>query len=643
MQIFRKLSKNIFFKIILGIVGLSFVTFGISGFISGMPSSWVVKIGGEKIGVRAFEKSLDLDRRVIRSIKGSTPEIENYLSSEKFKSDVLNRLIRKTLIQKVSDKIGAFGSNELILRSVAEDKNFQTADGKFDKNKFSEFLKNNGLDEERYLQEVSNEVSAEMILRSMVLALPVSLKNVVEIEELNQEKRVVDVVNITKNNISNIAAPNDDEINKFHQENKAKYQIKELREASVVEVNLNEIKNDDQATENEIKQYYDDNRKNLFTSQENKNLLHLSFDNEKSAQDFLQKLQSSLDPDKSNLKEQFIKLAKNIQKKSLKDITLEKIVTNSLPKEVGDAIANLKVGELSSVVKTQIGFHIFILNQINPAAEIPLAEVKEKISQQIAESKKQKATQDKIEKINNALMAAKSLDEVANNFNFKIIKLTNPVDIDGNDNEGNINNRLEKYPNFTKNIFTSKKNQPSKLFATVDENKFYAFEVDNIIASRDPELTEIKSKIIADIVEQKKTQALRELVKKIENEIKENPAALVAIANKNGLKIEKSKLMPRTFLINVGSSTMPYKTELNEEIFKVNIGQATKAIEVAQDTFSIAVIRDEKKSKLTSTQVVDAKKKAVEMFANEIMLEYNDYLEKKFPVEINKKFFNQNS
>ena len=223
MEKFRRLAKNIFFKIVLAIVGLSFVLFGISGFITGMPNSWVLKIGNEKFSANAFEKALEVDRKIIRSVKGSTPEIEEYLYSEKFKSDLSNRLVRKILIQKISNEIGAFGSKKLILKTVAEDTNFQDKDGKFDHEKFSNFLKNNGLDEERYIHEVSNEVSAEMIIQTLSMASPVNFKSAIEIEEFNQEKRIVDVIKVNKDNVRGIVAPSEEEITKFHAENKALY------------------------------------------------------------------------------------------------------------------------------------------------------------------------------------------------------------------------------------------------------------------------------------------------------------------------------------------------------------------------------------------------------------------------------------
>ena len=285
MNLFRRLAKNIFFKIVLSIVGLSFVLFGISDFITGMPNSWVLKIDNEKFGVNSFEKAVELDRKVIRSVKGSTPEIENYLNSEKFKSDVANRLTRKVLIQKISNEIGAFGSKKLILKTVAEDANFQDKDGKFDHAKFSNFLKNNGLDEERYIQEVSNEVSAEMIVQSFAMASPVNFKNALELEEFNQEKRVTDVVKITKENVRGISSPNEEDIAKFYEEKKSIYKTKEFRKVAYFEVDPKAFANAVTVEEVDAKKYYDENP-TLFSVEENKDFYHMLFEKKDQAQEF---------------------------------------------------------------------------------------------------------------------------------------------------------------------------------------------------------------------------------------------------------------------------------------------------------------------------------------------------------------------
>lgn len=641
MNLFRKLAKNIFFKIILSIVGLSFVLFGISDFITGIPNSWVLKIDNEKFGVNFFEKSLELDRKVIRSVKGSNPEIENYLNSEKFKSDVANRLIRKVLIQKISNEVGAFGSKKLILKTVAEDVNFQDKDGKFDHEKFSNFLKNNGLDEERYIQEVSNEVSAEMIIQSFSMASPVNFKNALEIEEFNQEKRIADIVKITKENVRGIATPNDEEIVKFYEEKKTIYKTKEYRKVAYFEVNPKIFESAVNVEEPEAKKYYDDNLA-LFSVEESKDFYHMIFEKKEQAQEFYEKISSALDSTKSNIKEQFVKISKTSYKKNLKDISLERITKNALPAEISNSISGLKINELSTVIESKLGFHVFLFHTLNEKKQIAFDEVKSKIIEKLIAEKKDKSTQDSIAKINDSLIVAKSLKEVAEKFNLKIIT-SSLINAEGKNENNDEALETKLFADFVKNSFALKKNQPSKIFLNEQDGKYYALQIEEIIESRTPNLEEVKSKIIVDIIDQKKQSELSKLAKQIQKEISENPSKILSVASKYGLAIERSKILPRVFYIDLGSSKMPYKNPFLEEIFAIKVGESTKAISSSQGEYLIALVREVKKAKLGAEETIQAKKKAVDMFANDIMFEYNEYLQKKYPIELNQKFFGKKS
>jgi len=641
MQIFRRLAKNIFFKIVLAIVGLSFVLFGISGFITGMPNSWVLKIGKERISVNAFEKALNLDRKIIRSVRGSSPEIENYLNSEKFKSDVANRLVRKILIQKISNEIGAFGSKNLILKSIAEDNNFQDKDGKFDHDKFTAFLQKNGLDEERYIQEVGNEVSAGMIIQTISMASPVNFKTALEMEEFNQEKRIADVVVINKNNVNNINAPSEEEISKFYTENKSRFKTPELRQVAFVEINPQEQASQASINDDEIQKYYDSN-KSTFTIEESKDFYHMIFQEEEEANQFLNKINTGLDPQKTNLKNNFVKIAKEF-KKSLADIEIKKIARSALPEEISTKINDLKINEISAVVKSKIGFHVFLLNNINPAREVPLAEVKDKIASKLLAEKKDKTLQEAITKINDSLMSAKSLDEVAKKYQLKVTKVETPITAGNQDADGKEVPTIKHLKDFGKNAFALKENQPSKIFATEDNSKLYALEVSKITPSRELDAKEARGAVIAEITNRKKIEELKKLANQIREEIAKNPASALSIASRNGLKIERGKSFPRVFYIDLGTSKMPYKSQLLDEIFATQLNQATPAIAVNNEEYLIGVVRDIKAPKLSGEELASAKKKAVEIFTNDIMIEYNDYLQKKYPVDINQKFFAEQS
>ena len=79
MEIFRKLANNFSFKIILGFVALSFVMFGISGFILGNPNSWVAKVGGKTISLNNFNRALNSDKKII-SASTNSQKLHNILN-----------------------------------------------------------------------------------------------------------------------------------------------------------------------------------------------------------------------------------------------------------------------------------------------------------------------------------------------------------------------------------------------------------------------------------------------------------------------------------------------------------------------------------------------------------------------------------
>ena len=636
MNAFRKLAKNIFFKIILAIVGLSFVTFGISSFLIDMPNSWVLKVGGEKISLKAFEKALDLDKAIIRSNKGSSEEIEKYLNSEGFKSEVANRLIRKTIIKKIGSDIGAYGSKKIILKNVAEDKNFQDKDGKFDKEKFTNFLQNNGLNEDIYVNEVLGEVSAQMIFGSLTSILPVNYKNFNEREEFNKEKRVVDLISISKNDVKNFENPTQNDVAEFYNNNKKKFVTNEFREVKIVELDKKNLNLQSEVSNQEMEAYYNQNIKTLFTSAESRDYYHLMLDDEKLAQEFQQKIVTF--NNSTNVKSEFAKMAKILHKKSLKDITIEKITKATLPLEIADKINNLQINQVSEVVKSKIGFHIFLLNNINPERQASFAEVKSEILQKISLQKQEKIAEEQIAKINDALLASKSLDEVANKFNLAIKKVDLSFNENGSSVEGKEVVQTKIYKDLVKNSFSLKINQPSKLFLNSDD-KLYAIEVVKIHPARDLELTEVNDKIMQNLIEQRKIAGLGKIVKEAFLEIEKSPQMAVAIASNKGFKVEKNKEFQRLNFVDVGESKMPIKNEIIDEIFATKIGNVTKAVALTQDLYVIALVKNSKLSKLSAQEEIDAKNNAVNEFAQDIILEYNDYLAKKFPIKVNEKFF----
>ncbi len=635
MHLFRKLAGNIFFKIILAFVILSFVLFGISGFILGDSNSWVVKVGNTTIGYNAFNKTMQSDREMILA-SSKSEEALKYLDSERFKSDVLGRIVNRAMIAKLHDEFGVEASSKLILAAVAKDPSFKNQDGKFDREIFKKFLAKNGLNEKSYVDEISNDVVSTMIIQSMSLAAPFNYHSILQAENFKQEKRFADVAAISIKNVGNVTKVSDEEVSKFFEENKKNYAAPEMRKISYLHFSKKDFVKDFQISDAEILAEYEKN-KDQFTKAESRNFYHILFDEESAAKNFLQKLNDAVAADKSKVKEQFVKLANELQKKDLKAITLSKISKKDLIPQLADPAFQLNVGDHSDALKSPLGFHIFLLTEITKSQPTPFVEVKNSLKQKISEGREEKVAQEKISEIDDALLTSNYLAEVAKKFNFKTPSASVKIDQSGQNEKGEQVNEIKGLEGFAKNAFALKKDQVSKIFYAKASEGFYALKIDEIEAAHERDLAQVKSRVTTDLIQSKKTESLQILAKKIRDEIKENPDSIVKIAAKYKLKLDKHREFPRFFYINFQGRQVAYPNDFLDELFSLKVGDVTSVIPAGAQEFAVGVLREIKASSADGMQFEQAKKQADESFKTEVLQEYNNFLLKKNPVKVNEK------
>jgi len=637
MQLFRKLAGNIFFKIILAFIALSFVLFGVSGFILSGPSSWVAKIGGKTISQTAFMKEMQKNREMIlQANKGE--EALKYLESEQFKSDILNRMVNAVIIEKLSDNLGVQASKNLILQEVAKDQNFKDKDGKFDRSAFQNFLKKNGINEEQYVKIVQDEVVASIVVQSLAAAAPADARSASANAEFKQQTRFADVVKITMSNTAKVTAPSEADLNSFFEKNKQNYAAPEMRKVSYLKFSRKDFAKDMAVSDEEIAAEYEKN-KDQFQRPESRNLYHVLFDNEASAKEFVQKLDAAAGSDKLNLSSEFAKLAKEIQKKSQKDIALNKVTQKDIMPELANVIFKLAVNERSDSVKSPLGFHVFLLNEIIKSQPIALAEVKDMIKTQLLQGRQDKVLQAKVSEIDDAILASNSLSEAAQKFSLKIN--SNPVLINqtGQDNKGVEVSEIKSLEGFAANAFATAKGQASKLFYSKTSDEFYSVKVEEIEVAHEKKLEEVKSQAMADLSAKIQYEKLQEFATKVGDEIHKNPSEISQIAAKYKLSVERNKEFPRIFYINYQGRQIPYASKFLEELFSVKVGEATGINSQGIQEFTIGVLRSIKQPSIGEAQIANAKKEAENAFRNEVAQGYNSFMLKKYPIKVNDKFF----
>lgn len=639
MKSFRKLTSNIAFKIVLGIVALSFIFFGVSSFVLGSSSNWVAKIGGKKISYSTLQKAMKDNREMILKSYGNNKQALQYLESDQFTSDSLSRIVNQEMVKNLSAEFDIKASEKIVLENIAKDKNFADETGKFSQAKFKDFLKKNGINEDLYVNEIVNQASMLMIVQTMEIAAPVSSKKIIDIVNFNEEKRAVDLISINEKNVKNVESVSQQEIEKYYSDHKKEFSLPEYRKILLAKFNAKDLASAIEIKESEIASDYEKNKES-YTIEETRDFYHVVFDEQKQADEFIASLQKINQNDNKKIASQFANLAKEQTKKDLKTISLNN--TNKkqlLPETVSKAFA-LKINELSPAIKSSMGYHVFLLNNINPSQTKPLAQVHDEIKKKLNEKKKDGALAQKISELDAKLLASKSLGESLGKSNINISVTQFSIDNAGKDLAGNaIFNEDSEL--IAKTAFALKKDQNSKTITSQDGMTFYVLQVSDIIQSKTQELENVAKAIQQKLQGDKKESALSALAQEVAVEISQNLSNPSLIANKYQLKFEKNRLMPRTFVINYQGQQFPYRSPLLDKIFSIELNQSTGAINESGG-YAIAILRDIKKPSISKEVIEEVAKSSQKLFRNDITQQFNSYLMNKYPVKINEKIFRKN-
>ncbi|MCG8673484.1 MAG: SurA N-terminal domain-containing protein [Pseudomonadales bacterium] len=375
MDAFRNLLKGWFGKCLLVLFILPFAFFGIEGlFQAGGRGNTEVVVNGVEITKPEIDRAAELQRRNLVQRMGGNID-PSFISMEMVRPSAIEYLIRKTLLGQAVEHEGLFVAQENAKSFVRAMPQFQDETGQFSQTRLEQLLVQAGYTGTGFFAEVREDLLVKQLqsgISASAFTIPSELKSLVV---LDKQKRDISTLEVKAADYRDQVEVSDDDIQIHYDANSSSYQTPEKAKVEYLHLSLANFTSEEPISDEDVQAAFE---KILAAEadKERRRAKHLLVEvggdlSEQEALDKIKEAQAEI--------EQGVSFDKVVEKYS------DDIATSKLGGDLGfagrgvydssfeDALYALEVGQTSDIVKTEFGYHIIRLAEIDKK-ELPTFE-----------------------------------------------------------------------------------------------------------------------------------------------------------------------------------------------------------------------------------------------------------------------------
>ena len=350
----HNLSNSKVAKFILGLITLSFLVGGMSGYLFSSNDTYAAKVNGEVISQQDFlnRYNQEFEARAQREGEAFMAQSDSPEFVTALRQSTINRMIDQELLRQYAKELKLGVSDEMIKRAIVTDPNFQV-NGKFDNGVYQQVLQQNRLSSDGYAAILRGALTLEQMQSGVAnseFIVPAQAKNT---SQVFFQKRSARLATLSLTDEMAKQSVSDDEIKAYYEANQKSFVQPEQVQGQYNDRSGSQNDKGIEVKDVEIAQYYQDNKAQFMTQR----LAHIQFANEQDAKDTYDELQKGAN---------FADVAKA---KSLDKVSGENggdlgwVNANELPKAFEDAAAALQVGQYSQPINVDGNYHIVLVQE----------------------------------------------------------------------------------------------------------------------------------------------------------------------------------------------------------------------------------------------------------------------------------------
>jgi len=424
LQAIRERAQGWIAWVIVILISIPFALWGIQSYLGVGGEPVIAKVNGIEISERDLDRRVQEARIELRERLGAAYDPAAF-DEGRLRSEVLNDMIRRTLLLEASNRIGMRVSDEEIRIQILSEPAFQR-DGRFDREAYERLLQIQGLSPAQFEGRLRQELVGQQLLRAVVGSELVTRKELDDYQRLIGQRRELVYARVQAADYLSDAPVEEEEIEAYYAANTARFQNPEMVKLDYLVLDAAELAKGVEISEEEVRRTYEADQ-TRFGQPERRNVRHLLLSvpqdaDEAAADSVLTRVQTIRD--RIIAGEQFADVAERESQdpsSASQGGSLGTIEKGMMDPEFDRVAFGLSVGEVSEPVRTRFGYHLIEVTEIVPGQTKPFDEVKAELRAELSRQRAESLYYDLGERLANlAYESPDSLEPAADALGLRI-------------------------------------------------------------------------------------------------------------------------------------------------------------------------------------------------------------------------------
>lgn len=370
LQLIRDRAQGFVVGVIVLFICLTFALWGVEEYIGSNSTVIVAEVNGDEVELNEFQRMFQRLRQQAQILYGDQFDPVEW-GGEEAKLSTLKQVVDERILLGLASDANMRISDRQVFEQIRNNERFQDEAGNFSQQTYSTLVGYMGFSEIGFEQQMRRDLLLNQLRTGIASSAFVTRKEARVIEQLRKQKRDISYGIVPIESFKDEATPSEEQIKSYYDENLQRFQVSEKAQIEFVTLSIEQLMKDVKPDEQSLLDYYEANPGN-YTQDEQRNANHILIQVKRDAPD--SEVNAALV--KANaLGAQAQETGASFEK--LAEENSDDIGSRTEGGETGmfgrgvmapefeEAVFSMAVGEVSQPIRTDFGYHIIRLKEID--------------------------------------------------------------------------------------------------------------------------------------------------------------------------------------------------------------------------------------------------------------------------------------